>query len=186
MQATAEVHILQTTANPEPVHQQLITGVQLREIHILSRTRQQGVALAITVPALPAVAARLIIAAVHQAEAIAPTDHRVVPAAAVALTVDQAAQVAAALLTIVPAAHLRAAVHPIAVAAAHLVVAAAPIVVEDRAAVAQGPPGQAQEDPDQVHQEDPGPVHQDQDVKLSLKPGSVRDTGIPTNQNFLL
>lgn len=166
MQATVEIHILQTTANPEPVHRQLITGVQLRGIHIHSRTRQPGAAQAITVPALPAVAARLTIAPVHQAEAIARIVLQVVPAAAAALTVVQAAPAAAALLIIVPAALLRAAVHPIAAAAAHRAAAAVPIVVDHLAAVAQEPPGQ-------VHQEDPGPVHQDQDVKLSFNPGSV-------------
>jgi len=174
MQAKAEVHILQTTANQEPVHRQLITGVQLRGTHIHSRTRQPGAAQAITVPVLPAVAARLTIAPVRQAEAIAHIDLQAVPTAAAALTVVQAAPAAAALLIIVPAALLHAAVHPIAAAAAHRVAAAVPIVVDHLAAVAQEPPGQAQEDPDLVvHQEDPGPVHQDQDVKLSFKPGSV-------------
>ena len=186
MQPTAEIRIHQTTANPEPVHRQPITGVQLRGIHIPSRTRHPGTALAITDLVPPAEAARLTIAPVRQAEAIARIVLQAVPAAAAALTVVQAAPAAAALLIIVPAVLLPAAVHPTVAAAARRVAAAVPIVVAHRAVVALGHPGQVQEDPDQVHQEDPGPVHQDQDVKLSFNPGSVKGPGIPKNQNFLL
>ena len=172
MQATAEIRIRQTTANPEPVHRLPITGVQLRGIPIPNRTRQPGAALAITDLVLPAEAARLTIAPARQAEAIARIVLQAVPAAAVALTVVQAAQAAAVLLIIVPAVLLHVAAHPTVAAAAHRVAAAVLIVVAHRAAAAQGHPGQAQEDPDQV-QEDPGLVHQDQDVKLSFNPGSV-------------
>ena len=178
MQVTAEVRIHQTTANPEPVHRQPITGVQLRGIHIPSRTRPTGAALATIDLVLPAEAARLTIAPVRQAEAIVRTVLQAVPAAAVALTVAQAAQAAAALLIIVRAVLLHAVAHPTVAAAAHRVAAAVPIVEAHRAEAAQG-------HPDQV-QEDPGLVHQDQDVKLSFNPGSVEDPGIPKNQNFLL
>jgi hypothetical protein len=175
MQATTEIRIHQTTANPEPVHRQPITGVQLRGIRIPSRTRPAGAALAITDLVLPAEAARVTIAPVRQAEATARIVLQVIPAAAAALTVVRAAQAAAVLLIIVPAVLLPVAVNPTAAAAAaaaHRVAAAVLIVVAHRAVAAQGLPGQVQEDPGPVHQ-DPGPVHQDQDVRLSFNPGSV-------------
>lgn len=186
MPATAEIRIPQTTANPE--HRQPITGVQLRGIHIPSRTRPAGVTPAITdlIPVLPAGAAQLTIAAVRLAEAIAHIVLQAVPAAAAALTVVRAAQAAAAQLIIVPAAHHHVAAHPTVAAAAHRVAVAVPIAVAHRAEAALGHPGQAQEDPDQVQEDHPGLVHQDQDVKPSINPGSDKDPGIPKNQNFLL
>ena len=179
MQPIAGAPIRQITANPEPVHQRLITEVLLREVLIHSRTRRPGAIQTITVPLLHLPEAALpTIAPARQAAAAARTVVQAVQAAAAVHTAVPAAPAVAVQVTIDPAVLPHAAVHLTAVAD-HRAAAAVPTAVVDHRAAA------AHQDRDQV-QEDRDQVHQDQDVNLSSKPGSIRDPGIPKNQNFLL
>jgi len=185
VQPIAGAPIRQITANPEPVHQRLITEVLLREVLIHSRTRRPGAIQTITVPLLHLPEAALpTIAPARQAAAAARTADQAVQAAAAVHIAVPAAPAAAVQVTIDPAVLPHAAVHLTAVVD-HRAAEAVLTAVVDHPAVAHQDRDQVQEDRDQV-QEDQDQVHQDQDVNLSFKPGSIRDPEIPKNQNFLL
>jgi len=180
------MHIHPITANQEQVRHRLIKGVHLRKTGPLHNHKiLQAEAVPITtVPAHRAAAALLITVPALQAAALAPTLVRAAQAEAAALTAVPVAQAKAVLITARAAHPAAAAVHT--AAAAHQAGAAAPTAAVHRAGaavVAHVPVvahlAAALED----HQDQ---VHQDQDVKLSFKPGSVRDPGFPKNQNLLL
>lgn len=160
--------IHQIIANPEPVHRRPITEAQTQvpKGGLLHKHRilRAGAVPLIIPPEPQAAAVRLTIVRARRAAVPVPIAGRAVQAEVAAHTAVRV--VPAVVLPITaPAARPAGAAHP--TAAVHRVAAAV-----HRVAVQEDHQDQAQED--------------HQDVKLSFKPGSVRDPGIPTNQNILL